>query len=131
MTSLSPLAILRLPPGDETDMPGQTDALVVLTTCPNQEAAGLLAARLVESRLAACVNVIGGVRSVYRWQGRVEQDNEVLLLIKSSEKVLAAVRGLIEELSDYELPEVLAVPVKDGSSAYLNWLLESLDGKDV
>jgi periplasmic divalent cation tolerance protein len=71
------------------------------------------------------------VRSVYRWQGRVEQDDEVLLLIKSSEKVLAAVRGLIEELSDYELPEVLAVPVKDGSSAYLNWLLESLDGKDV
>ncbi len=104
---------------------------MVLTTCPNPEAAGLLATRLVESRLAACVNVIGGVRSVYRWQGRVEQDDEVLLLIKSSEKVLAAVRRLIQELSDYELPEVLAVPVKDGSSAYLDWLLESVDGEDL
>ncbi len=131
MTRLSPLAILRLPPCDEADMPGRKDALVVLTTCPNREAAGLLATRLVESRLAACVNVIGGVQSVYRWQGRVEQDDEVLLLIKSSEKVLAALRRLIQELSDYELPEVLAVPVKDGSSAYLDWLLESVDGEDL
>ena len=110
-------------------MTGEPEALVVLTTCPNRAAAGELAKRLVESRLAACVNLLDGVQSTYRWQGRVEQDEEVLLLIKSSSEALAAVGRMIRECSNYELPEVLAVPVKDGSRAYLEWLLESVDAE--
>ncbi len=107
------------------------DALVALTTCPDQDTAQRLAARLVEARLAACVNVIGGVQSTYRWRDRVEQDAEVLLLIKTTERAVRAVGAVIRELSDYELPELLAVPVKDGSRAYLDWLLDCVDSEEA
>ena len=111
-------------------MPAPADALVVLTTCPNRQAAGQLAQRLVEARLAACVNLLGGVQSIYRWQGQVEQDEEVLLFIKSTAGAFAAVGQVIREASEYDLPEILAVPVSDGSRDYLDWLFESVDGEE-
>jgi periplasmic divalent cation tolerance protein len=107
------------------------EALVVLTTCPDRDAAQRLAAELVEARLAACVNVIGGVQSTYRWQGKVERDDEVLLLIKTTPLAMEAVETVVRKRSNYELPEVLAVPVKDGSRAYLDWLIQSVDSEEV
>lgn len=96
--------------------------LVVLTTCANAEEASGLAAALVERRLAACVNSLANVTSTYRWQGRLQRDEENLLVIKTTEARFAAVEQLIRTRSSYELPEVLAVPVQVGSSAYLSWL---------
>ena len=112
-------------------MPSPADALVVLTTCPDRDSAGRLATRLVESRLAACVNVIGGVESTYRWRDQVERDDEVLLLIKSTGGALDRVGRVIREHSNYELPEVLAVPVKGGSRAYLDWLVQSVESEEA
>jgi periplasmic divalent cation tolerance protein len=107
------------------------DALVVLTTCPDPHSAQRLATELVETRLAACVNVIGGVQSTYRWQGKVERDDEVLLLIKTRAGAAAGVARVIQARSSYELPEVLAVPVEDGSRPYLDWLMQSVDSEEV
>jgi periplasmic divalent cation tolerance protein len=103
-------------------------ALVVLTTCANAEEASGLAAALVEQRLAACVNSLAHVTSTYRWQGRLQRDKENLLVIKTTEARFAAVERLIRTRSSYELPEVLAVPVQVGSSAYLSWLGAEVEG---
>ncbi len=99
-----------------------TDKIVVLSTCSSTEDARLIARALVEKRLAACVNVVGGVRSVYRWKGEVEDEPEALLVIKSSRPLFDQLRIELERLHSYELPEVIAVPVVDGSERYLEWL---------
>ncbi len=99
-----------------------TDKIVVLTTCESQEQADGLARRLVEHRLAACVNILPGARSVYRWKEKVEEAAEFILVIKSRRDVFPKLREAIAELHSYEIPEVLALPVVDGSDAYLNWL---------
>ena len=99
-----------------------TAAMLVLTTCGSAEEADSLAALLVGSREAACVNRISDVMSTYRWQGEVHNDQEILLLIKTTEDRLAAVERTIRERSTYELPELVAVRVDTGSSGYLDWL---------
>jgi len=99
-----------------------TDKIVVLSTCGSVEEAGRIARELVEKRLAACVNIVSGVRSIYRWKGAVEDDGEVLLVIKSSRALFERLRAEIEKLHSYEVPEVIAVPVVDGSERYLAWL---------
>jgi periplasmic divalent cation tolerance protein len=101
-------------------------AMLVLTTCASLEEADGLAASLVDARQAACVNRIGPVRSTYRWQGAVQSDDEVLLLIKTTEERLGAVQRMIGERSSYELPEFLAVRVETGSTAYLDWLTRAV-----
>ncbi len=104
-----------------------TDKVVVLVTCGTRDEAGRIAKRLVERRLAACVNVLDArVRSTYRWKGKVETAEEILLLIKSSKKLFRAVRAEVERLHSYEVPEVIALPIADGSPAYLAWLAECL-----
>jgi periplasmic divalent cation tolerance protein len=95
---------------------------VVLTTCANSVEASSLAAALVEQRLAACVNALGPVTSTYRWHGAVQQEQESLLVIKTTEDRFPAVEQAIRDLSSYELPEVLAIPVQTGSASYLDWL---------
>jgi periplasmic divalent cation tolerance protein len=99
-----------------------TDKIVVLCTCATAEDGERLARALVESRLAACVNVAPGVRSFYHWKGEIESAPECLLLIKSSRDLFAALAAEIERLHPYEVPEVLALPVVEGTSNYLNWL---------
>ena len=106
------------------------DVLLVLTTCPDRDAADRLAARVVEARLAACVNVIQNVGSTYRWQGKVETDEEVLLLIKTTAAAFEALGRMVRDESYYELPELLAVRVEDGSRAYLDWLIQSVDSEE-
>ncbi|MCC7174399.1 MAG: divalent-cation tolerance protein CutA [Bryobacterales bacterium] len=99
-----------------------TDKIVVLSTCPNREEAERIARRLIERRLAACVNLLDGVKSVYRWRGAVEEAAEVLLVIKSRRALFDSIRAEIERLHSYDVPEVLALPAVDGSPAYLEWL---------
>ena len=102
------------------------ETMLVLTTCGNDDDAGALARALVERRLAACVNAVSKVASTYRWKGEVQQDQETLLIIKTTAPRLAAVEQTIREKSKYELPEVIAVPVQAGSTDYLEWLRESV-----
>ena len=99
-----------------------TDKIVVLCTCDSEEQAVLIARRLVEQRLAACVNILPGARSVYRWKEKLEDAVELLLVIKSRRDLFAAVRAEIEKIHSYETPEILALPIVDGSEAYLGWL---------
>jgi periplasmic divalent cation tolerance protein len=97
-------------------------ALLVLTNLPDQTAAQSLAARLVEARLAACVNILAPCRSVYRWQGKVETADEVPLLIKTSAARLAELTAAIRASHPYELPEVVALDIAAGLPEYLAWL---------
>ncbi len=99
-----------------------TDALVVLVTAPTAAGAAALAERLVEERLAACGNVVPGLRSIYRWKGKVRDGAEALLLLKTTRPRLAALRARLLALHPYEVPELLALPVEAGAEAYLAWL---------
>ena len=100
--------------------------MLVLTTCGTAADAGTLATLLVERQLAACVNALGHVTSTYRWQDRVQQDQETLLVIKTTAARFPAVEEAIRAHSQYELPEVVAIPVTAGSAAYLDWIRESV-----
>jgi periplasmic divalent cation tolerance protein len=99
-----------------------TDKVVVFVTCGSAEEGRRIARALVEERLAACVNVSSPIRSLYRWEGRVCDDREVLLVIKSSRLLFDRLRRTVERLHSYQVPEVLCLPVIDGSPNYLNWL---------
>ena len=96
--------------------------LLVLTTCPDAESAEALARGLVEAGLAACVNVVPGLRSYYRWEGRMESASEHLLVAKTRSDRYAAVEGAIRAGHPYQLPEILAVPVAEGLTEYLKWV---------
>lgn len=103
-----------------------TEEIVILSTCAGEAEARKLAALLIERRLAACVNVLPAIRSYYRWQGKVESGDEHLLLIKSSRGLFPAVAAAIESAHAYEVPEVIALPIIDGSANYLAWLHSNL-----
>jgi periplasmic divalent cation tolerance protein len=103
-----------------------TDKIVIFSTCGSQEEAEQLARRLLEARLAACVNVIMQIRSFYWWKGKIEESGEWLLVIKTSRPLFDRVRALLESAHSYELPEVLALPVVAGSPGYLAWMDKEL-----
>jgi periplasmic divalent cation tolerance protein len=103
-----------------------TDKIVVLSTCATEAEAEKLARALVEARVAACVNIVPGVRSIYRWQGAVESAAECLLVIKSSRARFGELRAALEKAHSYEVPEVLALPVVEGAPNYLSWLESQL-----
>jgi len=102
--------------------------LVVLCTCPDEVTGQRLARSLVEEGLAACVNAVPNIASTFCWEGKVQEDREVLLLIKSTSAVYARLEARIQALHPYELPEVVAVPIVRGSAAYLGWLEAALTG---
>lgn len=101
-----------------------TDCQIVLNTCPDEQTAERLAAALVEKEIAACVNIIPGIQSVYQWKGRVEKDREWLLVIKAAAARYADIEHTIVSLHPYELPEIIAVPISAGLPAYLAWVTE-------
>ena len=103
-----------------------TDKVVVLVICGSNEEAERNARALVEARLAACVNILGPVRSIYRWEGKLNDDQEVLLLIKTSRALFDQVRRTVEKAHSYEVPEVICLPIIDGAPNYLNWLADSV-----
>jgi periplasmic divalent cation tolerance protein len=104
-----------------------TDTLLVLSTCPDADDAQRLARALVEGRLAACVNVIGPVASVYRWHDAVETAGEHLLLIKTPADSYPALEQALRALHPYEVPEIIAVPVERGLNDYLGWVRSCTD----
>jgi periplasmic divalent cation tolerance protein len=99
-----------------------TEKIVVLSTCGSEEEAVRIAKCLVEGRVAACVNLIPRIRSIYRWEGKVEDATEWMLLIKTSRERYDALTTVLEAAHSYELPEVLALPIIAGSANYLSWL---------
>ena len=101
--------------------------LLVYCSCPDRIVAGKLAEELVERGLAACVNILHGIESVYRWKGRIERENEILLLIKSDTAHFGALEDTISNLHPYEVPEILAVPVEAGHEPYLEWIDQCLE----
>ena len=105
-------------------MDGEEATLLVLTNLPDRDAALKLARALVQRRLAACVNVLGGCASVYRWNGEIEEAAEVPVLVKTRATRYAELETAIRELHPYELPEVIAVPIVRGLPEYLDWVAE-------
>jgi periplasmic divalent cation tolerance protein len=103
-----------------------TDTRVVLTTAGSTDEAETIAYALVDRQLAACVNILPQMRSIYRWQGKVEDAVEILLVIKTTAAQFPAVRDAIRELHSYDVPECICLPIIDGSPDYLKWLTESV-----
>lgn len=104
-----------------------TDKRLVLTTAGSRDEARRIAEALVDRKLAACVNIVPGVLSIYRWKQKREEANEWLLLIKTTAAAFERVRGAIKEMHSYELPECLCLAIEDGSGEYLQWLGESVE----
>jgi periplasmic divalent cation tolerance protein len=102
-----------------------TEARIVLTTAGSAEEATRISRAIVERRLAACVNIVPQLASVYRWQGKVEQASECLLIIKTQAAVFERLRDAIKELHSYELPECLMLEIAEASEPYLTWIREN------
>ena len=105
--------------------------IVVLVTAGSTAEGDRLARALVEERFAACVNRIQSIRSVYRWQGKVEENEEELLIIKSTRNLFAGLERRVRELHSYSVPEIVALPIVEGSQGYLEWLREQLSSGAV
>ncbi len=103
-----------------------TGAVLVLSAVGTREEAGRIAQALVGERLAACVNVVPGVASVYRWKGAVHEDDELLLVIKTRAEAVEALRARLLALHSYELPEVVVLPIAGGHAPYLDWIAEGV-----
>ena len=108
--------------------PGHSDLVVILCTAPDEAAAEMLARGLVEARLAACVNAISGVKSFYRWQGTIEADTEIQLIIKTQRGRFDEVAAWLHENHPYDVPEIIALPAERVSQAYLEWATKETTG---
>ena len=104
-----------------------TDKKIILTTTGSREEAQKIARSLVERKLAACVNIVGPIESVYRWKGEVETSEEFLLIVKTTAAAYHRVRDLIRLLHSYELPECVQLSIEDGLPRYLEWIGESVE----
>jgi periplasmic divalent cation tolerance protein len=102
-----------------------TQELIVFVTAPNKDEAARIATSLVSESVAACVNVVGGVESIYRWEGKVTRDSEALLIIKTTDERYAELERRVIELHTYTTPEIIAYRIERGSEAYLKWLRDS------
>ncbi|HTA51063.1 MAG TPA: divalent-cation tolerance protein CutA [Verrucomicrobiae bacterium] len=107
-----------------------TDKRIVLTTASSEEEARKIARHLLEHRLAACVNILPQVASIYLWQGKIEEAREWLLVIKTTAAAFGQVNEAIADLHSYELPECICLTIEDGSPAYLQWIAESVSAGD-
>ena len=119
-----------MPRGSETGVPGDAATVVaVVTTAPDREVAERLGSTLVEERLAACVNVVPGMTSIYRWDERIQRDAELLLIIKTTAVVAPTTCARLVELHPYDVPEALTIPVPSGSAAYLEWVRDEVGAR--
>jgi periplasmic divalent cation tolerance protein len=107
-----------------------TDKIIVLTTAGANDEARRIADALIERRQAACVNIVKGVESIYRWKGKSEESEEWMLLIKTTKAAFESVQKTIKELHSYELPECMQIPVENGCPAYLKWIDDSVGEKN-
>jgi periplasmic divalent cation tolerance protein len=102
-----------------------TEEIVIFITAPNEDEAVRIARSLVGARLAACVNIIKDIRSIYTWQGKVEDDSEVLMIAKTVKRLFAPLSAKVKEIHSYDVPEIIALPIMDGSEDYLKWIKAS------
>lgn len=100
---------------------------IAFTTCPNPDVATQLAQEIVEKQHAACVNIIPAIQSIYQWQGKIEHDNESLLIIKTQQQQLASLESYILKHHPYEVPEFITLSIESGSKAYLEWITANLN----
>jgi periplasmic divalent cation tolerance protein len=98
--------------------------IVVFVTAPDEDVAARIAHALVEERFAGCVNIIKGIRSIYSWEGKIEDDPEVLMVIKTKKALFRNIELKVKELHPYSVPEIIALPIDEGSENYLGWLKE-------
>jgi periplasmic divalent cation tolerance protein len=101
------------------------EAVVVYITAPSEEEAAKIAKALVKERLAACVNIIKDIRSIYSWQGKIEDERELLMIVKTRTELFSSLKTRVKELHSYAVPEIIVLPVVDGSEEYLKWLRET------
>jgi periplasmic divalent cation tolerance protein len=102
--------------------------LIVLCTCPDRATAEHIAESVVGEQLAACVNIVPGLASVYRWEGKIQHDAELLLLIKTRQTAYPPLEARIRELHPYQIPEIIVLPIQTGSAAYLDWITDNTRG---
>ncbi len=100
------------------------DALIVYITAPKEDEAVKIGRALVEAHIAGCVNIVRAIRSIYSWQGKIEDDEEVLMIVKTRADLFGALQTKVKELHSYKVPEIIALPVAAGSEDYINWLNE-------
>ncbi|GAB4375823.1 MAG: divalent-cation tolerance protein CutA [Calditrichia bacterium] len=105
----------------------ENDIIIVYCTLPDMETAKKIASHLVENHLAACCNIIPGIQSIYRWQGEIQQDNELLMLIKTRQSLFDKLAQAIRELHPYEVPEIIASSLCLGNEEYLKWVMENVE----
>ncbi len=103
------------------------DPIVVFVTCGSEEEALKIANALVDAHLAACVNLIAPIRSIYRWEGKIWDEKEWLLIIKTQKQRFEALEKRVRSLHSYSVPEIISLPITEGSSAYLNWIRENTE----
>ncbi len=106
-----------------------TDCIVVLITVPKEDEAVKIARAIVENRTAACVNVVKDIRSVYRWEGNIEDDNEALLIVKTRKDLFESLMKSVKDLHSYSVPEIIALPIVEGFEDYLKWVKEETGEK--
>lgn len=107
-----------------------TDAVIVFLTCANRDEAEQIARAVVEERLAACVQLLPQIRSIYRWQGAVEEADEILVLCKTTAARFDELAARIAAMHSYDTPEIVGIPVSMGAEKYLGWLRDSTDDSD-
>lgn len=108
-----------------------TEKIIVFSNCGSEDEALGVARALIEGRLAACVNIVPGIRSVYPWKGAVQEDTEWMLVIKSTRPLFEQLSAALRKAHSYEIPEVLALPVVDGSKEYLDWMDREMGRSDT
>ncbi len=99
-----------------------TDYIVVLVTASKEDEAAKIAKDIVTSRLAACANIVRGIRSIYRWQEKIEDEGEILMIVKTRRDLFGELKKRVKELHSYTVPEIIALPIIEGSEKYLKWL---------
>lgn len=102
--------------------------IVVFITVPDEDVAVRIAKSVVEERFAGCVNIVKGLRSIYRWEGNIEDEPEVLMVVKTKKGLFDNLQRRVKELHPYSVPEIIALPIIDGFEGYLGWLVEELGG---
>lgn len=101
------------------------DAVVIFITVSNEQEGVKIAKNLVEEKLAGCINIVRDIRSVYSWQGKIEDDAELLLIVKTRRQLFTRLKDRVKELHSYSVPEIIAIPIIEGSEDYLKWLEET------
>lgn len=106
-----------------------TEKILVFSNCGSEEEARRVARALVEARVAACVNIVPGIQSIYHWQGAIQEDSEWMLVIKSTRSLFDSLAAELRKIHSYQVPEVLAIPVIAGDQNYLDWMDREISGK--